>query len=100
MTPNKCYKTGHNLHCLECDKKYFGDSYVKRVKLGKKYLVRLVTAKMKHDGNWNPKPCEVCGSMERIEGHHEDYDKPKQITWLCRIHHLRHHKLINLDAIA
>lgn len=25
-----------------------------------------------------PKPCVVCGSTENIEGHHEDYSKPKK----------------------
>lgn len=35
-------------------------------------------------------PCEVCGS-ERVNAHHEDYDKPMDITWLCPKHHRQRH---------
>ena len=37
-----------------------------------------------------PQPCKVCGE-EKSEKHHEDYDKPLEITWLCRTCHLAHH---------
>lgn len=36
------------------------------------------------------KPCEVCGH-EEAEAHHDDYDRPLLIRWLCRAHHRRHH---------
>lgn len=35
-------------------------------------------------------PCEVCGS-EPAEGHHDDYDRPSVVRWLCRKHHREHH---------
>src|SRR3990170_3242747 len=38
-----------------------------------------------------PKPCEVCG--EAAEKHHQDYGKPLDVRWLCRIHHVEHHRL-------
>lgn len=31
-------------------------------------------------------PCAVCG-REPAEGHHDDYDKPLEVRWLCRTHH-------------
>lgn len=36
------------------------------------------------------KPCEVCGTMQS-EAHHEDYSKPLDVRWFCRVHHLMHH---------
>ena len=41
-------------------------------------------------GKITKKPCEVCGLA--AEMHHDDYDQPLRIRWLCREHHLHHHK--------
>lgn len=37
-------------------------------------------------------PCEVCGSTDHVDGHHEDYSKPLAIVWLCRRHHVARHR--------
>lgn len=37
-------------------------------------------------------PCEVCG--QKAEAHHDDYDKPLDVRWLCFNHHRAHHKAI------
>lgn len=44
-------------------------------------------------GTLNPEPCAVCGETT-TDAHHEDYNKPLDIVWLCRSHHrLRHEEL-------
>jgi hypothetical protein len=38
-----------------------------------------------------PETCSRCAQGGTIEGHHEDYDKPLEVEWLCRPCHLSHH---------
>lgn len=37
------------------------------------------------------KPCEACGNT-KSECHHDDYSKPLEIRWLCRVHHAEIHR--------
>lgn len=43
-------------------------------------------------GNIQKKVCEICGNPT-AEAHHHDYTKPRDIHWLCRLHHKRLHML-------
>jgi hypothetical protein len=36
-------------------------------------------------------PCEDCGDTN-AEAHHDDYDKPMCVRWLCRLHHKAVHR--------
>lgn len=36
-------------------------------------------------------PCEVCGATKYVHGHHDDYDKPLVVRWLCPPHHREWH---------
>jgi hypothetical protein len=36
-------------------------------------------------------PCEVCSTDEDVQAHHDDYEKPLEVRWLCRKHHREHH---------
>ena len=35
-------------------------------------------------------PCQKCGAA-KSDAHHEDYDHPELILWLCRRCHVEHH---------
>lgn len=38
-----------------------------------------------------PKTCGQCGGGGRLHAHHEDYNKPLDVRWMCaRCHHLMH----------
>jgi hypothetical protein len=38
-------------------------------------------------------PCEVC-NHEKTVAHHDDYDKPLSVRWLCQPCHMQHHHQI------
>jgi len=43
-------------------------------------------------------PCECCGTTEKVEGHHDDYDKPISVRWFCRSCHKLLHSRLNRDT--
>jgi len=43
------------------------------------------------NGHLNRMPCQVCG-VEKSYAHHEDYDKPLEVIWLCQPCHKQRHK--------
>jgi hypothetical protein len=47
-----------------------------------------------------PQPCEICGSTEKIEGHHDDYRKPLDVVWMCKKHHMEMHGLVMRERSA
>jgi hypothetical protein len=38
-----------------------------------------------------PKKCSRCGLFARVHGHHEDYNKPLEVIWLCASCHKKEH---------
>lgn len=41
--------------------------------------------------------CEVCGCV-KVEAHHDDYDKPLEVRWLCKEHHEKlHHGTLEIQ---
>lgn len=44
------------------------------------------------DGKLKKNPCEVCGKL-KVHAHHEDYNKPLEVTWLCVDHHYERHRI-------
>lgn len=57
----------------------------------KKSNCRSHTKTLVKRGKLKKQPCEVCGS-EKVEAHHDDYDKPAEVRWLCKVHHVDLHK--------
>ena len=73
-----------------------------RDKVNHKFKTNLV-AKVKKDihiltnsatrlGVIKRQPCEICNEM-KVDAHHDDYNKPLDVRWLCRKHHNQHHRL-------
>lgn len=42
-------------------------------------------------------PCAVCGH-DTVDGHHENYDEPLNVIWLCRRHHLALHRKVRSNG--
>ena len=40
------------------------------------------------------RPCNRCGSVDRLEMHHADYAKPLEIEWLCDPCHSKEHQIV------
>lgn len=53
------------------------------------------------DGKIEKGPCAICGATEHIHGHHKDYSKPLEVTWLCaKCHHRIHASFPELGGHA
>lgn len=55
----------------------------------RRYAAHLYVETLKRLGVLSPQPCEACGAT--AEAHHPDYDRPGDVRWLCRKHHVQLH---------
>lgn len=69
-----------------------GYEYTKeyRERFPKKYAAHVLVNNHLRDGKLEKKPCEVCGAAKSV-AHHDDYDKPLEVRWLCQGHHKQWH---------
>lgn len=56
-------------------------------------IIRTAVKRAVKSGRLVKKPCEVCGA-EKVVAHHEDYNKPLHVKWLCTLHHWAEHKAL------
>ena len=56
-----------------------------------KYEAHLAVRRALASGALEKQGCEVCGSVA-VDAHHERYDAPLDVRWLCRCHHVRLHR--------
>ena len=54
-------------------------------------MVHNMVWRMTKRGEIKKQPCKMCND-NKSEAHHPDYNKPKKIIWLCKIHHKAIHK--------
>lgn len=67
----------------------------KRERWPEKDRARVVVSMALAKGDLKPEPCILCG--QKAAAHHEDYNKPLEVIWLCPLHHNRlHYKKFSL----
>lgn len=57
-----------------------------RAKYPKKYKAHSIVNYAIKSKKLFREPCQICGN-ENTHGHHDDYDKPLNVRWLCAEHH-------------
>lgn len=55
-----------------------------------KYTAHLAVQRALVSGALQRQGCEVCGNPV-VDAHHDRYDQPLAVRWLCRRHHVRLH---------
>ena len=70
---HSCYGTG-----------YSAEEHQRRVK------ARTIFNHYLRDKHMSRQLCEICGKP--AQAHHDDYDKPLEVRWLCPKHHMEWHK--------
>lgn len=94
---SKCHKPNERFprrYCLDCHAEYMRGNRTKYVDFTpdqkRKADCRSYSKALEERGILIRQPCENCSDPE-VERHHEDYDDPYNVTWLCRVCHLNLH---------
>ena len=97
-------KRKHHFCSRECYAKYrsecmaseeqnaFGHGYSKEER-EKRRKAREILNHYLRDKHLEKQPCEICG--KKAEAHHDDYDKPLEVRWLCFEHHREWHRIFD-----
>ncbi len=103
---HRAKRSVYNGNCSECQsldriensiKRYDlnGAKQRKRERTGKnrlKFLARQRVNNALRSGLLVKRPCEICGTTDRVHAHHDDYNKPLDVMWLCPQHHHDRHR--------
>jgi len=68
--------------------------YIKdyRERFPKKYKAHCLVNNAIRDKKLFKDACVICGNTETVRAHHDDYDRPLNIKWLCAAHHKQWHE--------
>lgn len=61
-----------------------------KLRHAKKRKAHIIVGNAIRDGKIKRGPCEICGEVKAV-AHHDDYDHPLVIRWLCEPHHKEWH---------
>ena len=88
------HRIGKQRYCLKCHAAYMRENRPKHSELPtlarKKANARSYANQYLKRGKITRKPCAICNSPNS-QMHHEDYDRPTVVVWLCRPCHLDYH---------
>lgn len=82
---NKAYQHGAGRQVANACKARYKIAHPK-----KKRAHELVSKAIK-SGELIRQPCEECQGVDHVIAHHDDYDKPLDVRWLCEDHHKEWH---------
>lgn len=87
-----CGQPCRGTRCRSCDTAHRrGLPYTRASDGDPKLLARWNAKTAIRSGRLVRQPCEVCGD-DQVDAHHDDYDKPLDVRWLCRKHHRAAHR--------
>lgn len=81
----KCYSSFCKEFLTKEEHNRYGTGESLEIKI-KKMKCRSTFNHYLRDKSIKRKPCIVCGNP-KSEGHHKDYNKPKDVIWFCFKHH-------------
>jgi hypothetical protein len=85
----KEYRLNNKEACLRAKIKYIKNNPEKTSAMYKvKYAVKT--------GKITKQPCGRCQTTIDVQAHHESYDRPLNVTWLCRKHHKERHRELDI----
>ena len=93
----RCRRYGYQRKCRDCATKYMREWRARRdserqsdPEFQKKVRVRSRVNMRRYRSGAPRQPCELCGAPNG-EAHHDGYDQPLEIRWLCSRCHGSHH---------